>query len=167
MRRRLAILRGAAWLVPREQRAEWLAEWRSALWYVWRTGNRQPRGATAFCLGAFKGGLWLRRNSPELSVRERFWLESPLQCCLFLAVLAAASSSITFRLPHHDSRDLVMISHGGRSVAPLPTIAIEEYRSLTPRTQSRFMRFAFYRPVLTRAHGVRADLSIALASGNL
>src|SRR6266700_4067024 len=154
MRRRLAILLGAAWLVPRGQRAEWLAEWRSELWYVWRSGNRQPRAATVFCLGAFKDALWLRRNSPEPSERERFWLESPLQCCLFLAVLAAASSFITFRLPHHDPRDLVMISHGGRSVAPFPTIPIEEYRSLTARTRSRFMGFAFYRPILTRAHGV-------------
>src|SRR5947207_14515011 len=132
MRRRLALLRGAAWLVPREQRAEWLAEWRSELWYVCRTTNRRPRDATAFCFGAFKDALWLRRNSAEPNARERFWLESPLQCCLFLAVLAAASSFITFRLPgpgmpafHPDSRNLVMISHGGRSVAPFPTIPIE------------------------------------------
>src|SRR6266849_9772059 len=99
MRRRLAILRGAAWLVPREQRAEWLAEWRSELWSVWRTCNREPRAATAFCLGAFKDALWLRRNSPSPNACERFRLGSPLRCCLFLAVLAAASSFIAFRLP--------------------------------------------------------------------
>ena len=47
----LAILRSAAWLVPGEQRAEWLAEWNAELWYVRKAGSRQ---ATGFCLGAFQ-----------------------------------------------------------------------------------------------------------------
>src|SRR6266702_7714237 len=154
MRRRLAILLGAAWLVPGEQRAEWLAEWRSELWYVWR---HEQRVATAFCLGAFQDALWLRRNTPSPNAREMFHLESPFQCCLFLAVLAAVSSFIAFGLPgprerilpslHRDSRNLVMISHGGRSVAPFPTISIEEYQSLSHGAQRMFAALAFYRPV--------------------
>ena len=51
----LAILRTAALLVPGESRAEWLAEWRSELWYV--HGN-----TAAFCAGAFRDALWVRRN---------------------------------------------------------------------------------------------------------
>jgi hypothetical protein len=179
MRRRLAILQCAAWLVPGDQRAEWLAEWRSELWYVWRTCNREPGAVTAFCLGAFKDALWLKRNSTSPN-REMLRLESPAQCCLFLAALAVASSFIAFRLPgprerilpafHRDSRDLVMLSQGGRSVAPFPTIPIEKYRSLTNGVQRLFTGFAFYQPVRARVPTPRqpeAQLSIALASGNL
>ncbi len=90
-----AILRGAAWLVPRRQRAEWLREWRSELWYV-----RRKSSATAFCLGAIKDAFWLRRNSPRMEASRMFRLESPVECILFLAVLAAASAFIAVRFPH-------------------------------------------------------------------
>jgi len=73
------ILRAASLLAPGDQRAEWLAGWRSELWYIPR------RGSTVFCLGAFRDALWLRRNSPSPGKR----LESPLSCLAFLALLAA------------------------------------------------------------------------------
>ena len=53
----LAILRSASLLVPGPHRAEWFAEWTAELWHV-------NRGATAFCLGAFRDAFWLRRNTP-------------------------------------------------------------------------------------------------------
>lgn len=73
------ILHVAALLAPIDQRLEWLEEWRSELWYVPR------RGATRFCLGAFRDALWLRRNNLRLANH----LESPLSCLAFLAMLAA------------------------------------------------------------------------------
>jgi hypothetical protein len=41
----LAILRGAALLVPCQQRAEWLSEWRSELWYVRKFTRHEGRNS--------------------------------------------------------------------------------------------------------------------------
>jgi hypothetical protein len=98
MRMHLAILRGAALLVPCRQRAEWLSEWRSELWYVRQ--SRATKGVTAFCLGAFKDALWLRRNASRPEARKMSRLESPVKCVLFLALLAAVSAFIAIRVPH-------------------------------------------------------------------
>jgi hypothetical protein len=98
MRMHRAILRGAALLVPGRQRAEWLSEWRSELWHV-----RQSRGTksvTAFCLGAFKDALWLRRNVPRPEARKMSRLESPVKCVLLLALLAVVSLFLAIRVPH-------------------------------------------------------------------
>jgi hypothetical protein len=95
-----AILRAASLLAPAEQRAEWLAEWRSEVWYV------PPSGAARFCLGAFRDALWLRRNNPgPMSVLTR--LDSPIECLAFLATLAAAGMFLA-RLPM--SRDPMLPS---------------------------------------------------------
>jgi hypothetical protein len=83
------ILRAASLLAPGDQRAEWLKEWQSELWYIER------RGATLFCLGAFRDALWLRRND-EGAVS---WLESPRRCLALLGTLAAVSMLIIFYLP--------------------------------------------------------------------
>ena len=98
MTRHLAILRLAARLVPCQQRAEWLQEWTSELWYVCRSDA--ATNATAFCLGAFKDALWLRRNGPRPEGYKKPLLESPLKCILFLALLAAASTFLALRFPH-------------------------------------------------------------------
>jgi hypothetical protein len=88
-----AVLRAASVLAPGDQRAEWLEEWRSELWYIPR------RGATRFCLGAFRDALWVRRNDPSPLKRSLIHLESPLGCLAFLAAAAAVSSFIAVRLP--------------------------------------------------------------------
>lgn len=82
-----AILHIAAWLAPRALRQNWLAEWKSELWYVARRSSRQ--NALAFCLGSFADAMWLRRNHPD--PRRGGWLHSPSQCLLFLTLLSAAS----------------------------------------------------------------------------
>jgi hypothetical protein len=76
-----ATLRTASLLAPGDQRAEWLRAWHSELFYVPR------RGATRFCLGAFRDALWLRRNNLN-PAPTRMHLESPLRCLAFLAALA-------------------------------------------------------------------------------
>ena len=101
----LAILWAAALLVPSERRTEWLAEWRSELWYaskkcshehVTLAGGRWH--VTAFCLGSFKDALWFRRNTPRWKERATLHLESPRQCIAFLAALVASSMVIAFFL---------------------------------------------------------------------
>jgi hypothetical protein len=164
----LALLRGAAWMVPGAERAEWLAEWRAELWYV-------DRGATRFCLGAFRDALWLRRNRNAPNSLRAFGLESPVRCVLALAALAAASVFLAFRLPlprrillpapYRDALHLAMISADGQRDAPGPTVTIEQYRRLANRMHKRFTGLAFYRPIKARVPG--AELSIAVASANL
>jgi hypothetical protein len=80
-----ALLRAASFLAPGHQRAEWLQEWQSELWYI------PPRGATFFCLGAFQDALWVRRNNLHPLKPSRRHLESPASCLAFLAILAAVS----------------------------------------------------------------------------
>ena len=95
MRIHLAMLRTAAWLVPGEQRTEWLAEWSAELWYVRRSCRRQ---ATVFCLGAFRDALWLWRNRvPDAPPGP--WFESPARCLGFLALVASACVLLALR--HH------------------------------------------------------------------
>lgn len=86
-----AILRVASLLAPGNQRAAWLEEWRSELWYVPR------REAMRFCLGSFQDALWLRRNSPRPVKRARIHLESPFTCLGVLAALAAVSLVVSAR----------------------------------------------------------------------
>jgi hypothetical protein len=87
-----AALRVASLLAPSDQRAGWLVEWHSELWYV------PPRRATWFCVGAFRDAFWLRRNNLS-PAKPRHRLESPLRCLAFLAVLAALSNAIAFLVP--------------------------------------------------------------------
>ena len=87
-----AILRSASWLVPGRQRADWFAEWRAELCYV-------TRGATAFCLGAYRDAVWLQRNSPTAPAGRAFGLEPPIRCLSLLAVLAAIIIFFALRLP--------------------------------------------------------------------
>lgn len=101
----LAILRAASLIVPRTQRAEWLAEWNAELWYV--HGRRE---ATAFSLGAFPDAVWLRRNHEPVNARGIFQVESPLRCMIVLAVLAGAS--------------LVCAMHRMREISVLPYLLL-------------------------------------------
>lgn len=93
MTAQLAILHSARLLVPRGQRAEWLAEWEAELEYVRQNAEAE---AISFCLGAFRDAFWLRRNSLP-STRPAAVLASPYHCVAFLAVLAAAAVFFPFR----------------------------------------------------------------------
>jgi hypothetical protein len=87
------VLRAASLLAPGDQRAEWVKEWRSELWYIPR------RQAMLFSLGAFRDALWLRRNNLSPVTRPRIHLESPLRCLAFLSTLAAVSIFTVICLP--------------------------------------------------------------------
>ena len=85
--RHIAILRAASLLAPHSERAEWLLEWRSELWYV------PECEATMFCLGAFCDARWVRQN--HLRPRN---LESPASCLALLSAIAAMSILIAICL---------------------------------------------------------------------
>lgn len=155
------ILRFAARLAPREERKEWLAGWQSELWYVRR--ERSSR-ASAFCLGAFRDALWLRRNHPDASPPRRTVLDSPVRCLSFLSILAAATLSLALYLPgvralilppaYRDPARLIVITAGhGR------TISVAQYQML--KALPAFTCVAFYRPLA--GNGTQAVASASLS----
>lgn len=110
----LAMLRTAGRLVPEGERAEWLAEWMTELWYAMQDGRRA--GLNAFCLGSFRDAIWRRRNAPVpryssllLNVRPFIGepppircapvLESPLRCLGALGCLMALASFLSWLFP--------------------------------------------------------------------
>ena len=106
------ILRTASLLAPGDQRAEWLAGWRSELWYIpWR-------GSSLFCLGAFQDALCLRRDSPSPAKH----LESPFSCLALLAIVAAVSLFLAVRLPAPDT--MTRSSHLGLRDLPEGCVAM-------------------------------------------
>jgi hypothetical protein len=86
-------LRAASLLAPGDQRAGWLKEWQSELWYI------PPRRAMLFCLGAFRDAVWLRQNHPVPLKRTGVHLESPLNFLAALATLSAVSILVAILLP--------------------------------------------------------------------
>jgi hypothetical protein len=108
-----AILRAASLLAPGEQRAAWLGEWQSELWYI------APGGAARFCLGAFQDAWWIRRNRAQALQPASTLLDSPLRCLALLAALTAVCALIALCIPMPQNaappsrlrlRDLPMIS---------------------------------------------------------
>jgi hypothetical protein len=98
------MLIAAALLVPGSEREEWLAEWRSELWYLMRGGGSSTG---SFCLGSFRDALWLRRNRPDAECKGRPWLQSPGRCTAVLMALALVACSAAglisaFRPPYYE-----------------------------------------------------------------
>jgi hypothetical protein len=182
-----AILRVAASIVPREERAEWLAEWRGELWHIRQSCQTEGLvtshngvNVTAFCLGAFQDAFWLRRNHPHPLLRSVFRHGSPSRCGFILATWAAAVMMLCLCLPgarramspspFRYADGLVMISHGGGSSEHLPTIQLSDYQSWKSNSSHLFTELAFYQPIRRRIHLARhrtAELTIARASDNL
>lgn len=171
----LAILRIAAWLVPGQRRQDWLAEWKSELWYVQQRGDRQ---ATRFCWGAFHDALWLTMHTQDCWKKRP--LESPVVCICFLALIASVSLFVALRLPgarelmlpspYPEARKLALISTDRRFPVLLPSVPVAKFQLLKNNAKSQFAGLAFYRPFQTRvetAPGQIAELSVALASRNL
>jgi hypothetical protein len=105
------LLRLAALLVREPDRAEWLAEWKSELWYVVHDSNHTHRRALRFCLGAFWDGAWLRTNGADSDARRLPLLQSPLRCLGLLTLAAGTASFFFLRSPEvvnlfvHNPRD--------------------------------------------------------------
>ena len=102
----LFILRSAAWLVPGQERAEWLAEWQGELWHVWRSCDSRSFSrfsgspeVTDFCLGAFRDAFWLGWNNPHSTRRRVFRTGSASRCSVSLAFWTAFSLLVCWSLP--------------------------------------------------------------------
>ena len=155
----LAILRSAAALVPETQRADWLAEWRSELWYMKRDSHGQ--NVTAFCMGALRDAYWLWRDDP-CPDRHSFLTESPARCLALLAALGTICFGIALVLPAARPvllgalypRKLVMLTPAGQLAPdvtngffdPFPTISREQFESLKADSSGQFTALAFYAP---------------------
>jgi hypothetical protein len=184
------LLRSASMLVPDRRRAEWLAEWKAELWQVLRSQEDCRDYATggasthtvpaAFCLGAFQDAWWLRQNSARIVARSLPRHGSPAMCLLSLAGWTAASLLLALCLPtarkailpvpYPDADNLVLISSGGASMSPLPSIRLDDYRSWQTSTRPLFTELAYYQPLLKRVHispHRTTELSIVRASANL
>ena len=97
-----AILLAACLLVPGTEREEWLAEWRSELWYLRRDGGSSMAN---FCLGSFRDAWWLRRHQADAARKARRWLQSPGSFMAMLMALALVACSVAgfisaFQPPH-------------------------------------------------------------------
>jgi hypothetical protein len=164
---RHAILHCAAWLAPADRRAEWLAEWRSELWYVERRSGGRP---TAFCLGAFRDALWLRRNAEGGTTQMR--LDSAVRCLGLLAILATVAVVAALNLPearailvpspYPDPRGLVLVWRGGGRVSEVPSTSAGAYRLLADHRQGHFSGVAFYRRLCAWK-----GMEVAVGSANL
>ena len=90
------LLRATSLFVPRQERPDWLTEWRGELHHVLGC-EVADRDCVAFSLGAVPDAFWIGRHS-----LHRVWfpqLESPAECLTFLGILAIASVSLALSLP--------------------------------------------------------------------
>src|SRR5271170_149747 len=131
----LVSIRAVALLLPRRERAEWIREWTSELWYVYQSSVRASfrewldspsdllhghRSVAAFCCGAFHDARSLKQ-SDSLPVRSSVpRARSATRCLGILAFTATLSAVCALFIPgkrnlletspYKDTGSLVMIS---------------------------------------------------------
>jgi hypothetical protein len=176
----------AGLLVPSRQRAAWLEEWRSELWYVYRSlahsssVYQQERTAIIFCLGAFQDAWSLRCERETTAARFVRPSQSAVRCTGVLFFLVVVSFVASLLLPnlrseihpssYRDSRHLVLISPFGTSHSNLPNVQMRQLRLWQRHAQHMFSEFAFYEPIVKPvriATHYTSELNIARASANL
>lgn len=169
----------ASWIVPGDDRSEWLREWKAELWHIIKL---QPaRTAAAFTAGAFRDAYLLRTDLRQMHRHRSLSLvSSPIPLLLLLLLATGTSVGLAFLLPavrpvvapvpYRDARTLVVISRDGTSHSPSPSISLGEFRYWQRAAQGIFSDLAFYQIVrkeLHLGHGCGVELSVARASGNL
>ena len=171
---RLALLRAISWIVPRAERAEWLAEWVAELCYI----ERFAECGTQFCLGSFRDAWWLRRNNLHPVARRLLRMETPGQCLAVLAGIAGAIVLLVISLPsarglfsgppYREPHSLVVVSAPDVPYGQ-PSVSIERYRRLAAATRQSFSSTAFVQPATIhfRMRGRDVSIPIARASGQL
>lgn len=99
-----------------------------------------------FCFGAFKDARWLRRNHPTKESHQILWLRSPMECGVFLMLLAVGSSFFWWRiLMANEHREPVLAHFLMIAIALLilpatTSLALGEYPA-SPHSLSRATRF--------------------------
>jgi hypothetical protein len=186
----LALLRGASWLVPGQQREEWWKEWRAELWHVRRAYTAEDcfswvaeREVAGFCLGAFPDALCFRGEFKQRRIPPATTMGSATQCVQVLFGLIAISYGVAMLLPdvmailhfsaYRDTRNLMLLRDAHSSDDSVPTISASQYQVWKGRRQELFSGFAYYQIaqqsiVLERSVPVTPLVgSIATASSNL
>lgn len=172
-------LQCASWIVPGDERGEWLKEWKAELWHIARLNVSEK--IPEFVGGAFQDAFSLRDDLRALgSVRTDAFRSSPATCLIFLLATGLVSLGVAFQLPgtrgamlaspYRDARTLVVVSHDGSSQMPVAGISLGEFRHWQQTAQGVFSDLAFYQIVrkeLHTGHGAAVELSIVRASGNL
>jgi hypothetical protein len=158
----LSLLRTASLLAPASLRAEWWQEWRAELWHVRRAPAHAGAGLspaerelTAFCLGAFRDALCLRRHANRSAAAAVPIRGSAAQCLAGMAAVLAAGFLLALLFPgvraaNHSSRNpvnsgLILIRDERARSDSAATIPVEQFREWRFRRQRYFDGFAFYR----------------------
>ena len=155
-----ALFRGASWLAPEADRAEWLQEWRAELWHA-RESIRIDGQITwagekeilRFCAGAIQDA-WTLRKLEKRKPGTAFH-GSAAECLLILLALFAASYLLSQLLPgvraendpslYRVNPNLIMIQDAFAGDDSLATISVENYKIWKTSRQRYFDGFAFYR----------------------
>jgi hypothetical protein len=153
------IVHCAGWLVPAEERREWIAEWQAELWHA---SARNSRQLLASSLGAFQDAYWIRHFHPVRNQRRAWRAGSASRCSLCLALAAAASVLLCCLLPsagramrdafRHDRDGIVMLARGGYAGSQSPTIDLEEYRFWKTNARRVYSDLAFYQTLQQTIH---------------
>ena len=173
----------ASWIVPDEEREEWLKEWKAELWHVVHQNAAPPmqRITAAFVGGAFRDAYTLSADLGRAGERRSYAFgSSPVRCLLFLLLLGLSSVSVAFLLPgtraallappYQDVRTLVLVSRDNSSHSFFPSVALGEFRYWQRAAQGVFSDLAFYQIIQKQVHaghGATVKLSIVRASDNL
>ncbi|HKR26760.1 MAG TPA: hypothetical protein VJS11_04870 [Acidobacteriaceae bacterium] len=144
------LLRLTSLLLPRRERAEWLAEWRGELHYLLH--RRVPvLTCLAFSMGAIPDAFWIRRHLQ--------WprLETARSCLLLLAAGAALTAGTALLVPsvrqemfppaYRGPSDLVTISSTPTVLGTGSQISAGEYLAWSTHAHPSLSRTAFYEPV--------------------
>jgi len=176
-------LRCASWIVPDEEREEWLKEWKAELWHVvnQRSSPAAHQIIAAFVGGAFQDAGLLRVDLRRSGVKRSYaFTSSPVRCLLFLLLLGLASAGLAFLQsgsraallpsPYRDARTLVIVARDNSSYNLFPSVTLGEFRYWQSAAQGVFSDLSFYQIVQKQVHtghGSTIGLSIARASDNL
>lgn len=171
---RLALLRAVSWIVPRDERADWLAEWIAELCYI----ERVSACGTEFCRGSLRDAWWLRRNNLNPVARRILRMETPSQCLGLLGAAAGAMALLVLSLPsarnffsgppYREPFSLVVVSVPDVPYGQ-PSVSIEKYRRLAAAAIQPFSSIAFVQPATghVQIRGRDVAVSMARASGQL
>ncbi|MCL5263197.1 MAG: hypothetical protein M1568_02890 [Acidobacteria bacterium] len=177
-----ALLQIASGLVPREQQAEWRAEWRGELWQVVHTDNADWRAwqGAVFTSGAFKDAYLLRTGGDRDKAFQFPRRGSALRCLFllfavgftgFLICITSPDARMALAPPANDIMHSVLISadHGYRGIE-VPSIRVADYRRWTKDTQRLYSALAFYRPIAKSVAAGKHSLkhiTVAVASRSM
>ncbi|MGO9435395.1 MAG: hypothetical protein ACLPH3_15000 [Terracidiphilus sp.] len=156
------LLHCASLLVPSEQRADWLREWRAELWHMRRSRRpsdrfswRAEQAATCFCLGAFQDAFCVRRIRRQNGEVASSQHGSAAECLIWLAVVLLLSYTLSRALPgvyveSHPSHyqvnsGLVLLQSELFSDGSAPTIKGQQFLDLKASRQRGIDGLAFYR----------------------